>query len=581
MNRQRRTSQTKTRGGCATCKAKRLKCDEGKPECRRCVQKGIPCGGYEQKLKWKFFEDSPELRKINAREEHRAEGKRQRRSSSASAASPAPSQVFDFDAFNPDPVEECTENLFDGIALYDSKTKPMKFSSPQKTDTEDDVFDTLSPGAASSLLSDLDSSSWEQALVEPSNALTIPQSYSWPPIHMPLNKMDQLLHFYDIRTCGILSVSDALSENGWRDLLLPMALSNDALCNALQALTAFHMASLKPELRLQGIKHARQSMEKLSTAISAPSSSGLLTTIATTLVLCMAEVWDKKVTHGNAHVQGAHQLIQRHLTSNAWRTNLNRREMSFLFNTFLYMDVISSLTNDTVPLSAALSTQPIKSPQLGPSKVEIDPLLGCSVSLFPILAKAIALANMLRNYDFSLHLDQKAISYLSQAITVRDELIEWTLPPNDPDAFTWVPNDPNCDLNDIIMSAEAYRLCGLLYLYNALPPIVCEQHTPPSKLTLQILNILKGIPASSKTMTVHIWPTIAASVDAIGRDRLWIEERFNQMRRQLCLGNCDSAWEVIVECWRRRDMAGDISWIERGCEWLNVCHDWQWKLFLG
>ncbi|KAK6376138.1 hypothetical protein LTS17_007389 [Exophiala oligosperma] len=36
----------KTFNGCLTCKRRRIKCDEGKPSCQRCLKSNIECGGY-------------------------------------------------------------------------------------------------------------------------------------------------------------------------------------------------------------------------------------------------------------------------------------------------------------------------------------------------------------------------------------------------------------------------------------------------------------------------------------------------------------------------------------------------------
>ncbi|PMD39258.1 hypothetical protein L207DRAFT_513744 [Hyaloscypha variabilis F] len=47
--RKTRTSKPKTRNGCKTCKVRRVKCDEGKPECARCLKFGVGCDGYETK----------------------------------------------------------------------------------------------------------------------------------------------------------------------------------------------------------------------------------------------------------------------------------------------------------------------------------------------------------------------------------------------------------------------------------------------------------------------------------------------------------------------------------------------------
>ncbi|KAI7193566.1 hypothetical protein KC363_g2671 [Hortaea werneckii] len=42
-----RVSKPKTRTGCSTCKIRRVKCDEAKPECNRCTSTGRKCDGYE------------------------------------------------------------------------------------------------------------------------------------------------------------------------------------------------------------------------------------------------------------------------------------------------------------------------------------------------------------------------------------------------------------------------------------------------------------------------------------------------------------------------------------------------------
>ncbi|KAI0405285.1 hypothetical protein F4802DRAFT_191432 [Xylaria palmicola] len=43
----RRAAHAKARTGCLTCKRRRVKCDEAKPACARCVKSGHGCAGYE------------------------------------------------------------------------------------------------------------------------------------------------------------------------------------------------------------------------------------------------------------------------------------------------------------------------------------------------------------------------------------------------------------------------------------------------------------------------------------------------------------------------------------------------------
>ncbi|KAI0844246.1 hypothetical protein F5Y00DRAFT_274396 [Daldinia vernicosa] len=43
-----RKGSTKVRTGCSTCKIRKVKCDEGKPHCQRCISTGRKCDGYVQ-----------------------------------------------------------------------------------------------------------------------------------------------------------------------------------------------------------------------------------------------------------------------------------------------------------------------------------------------------------------------------------------------------------------------------------------------------------------------------------------------------------------------------------------------------
>ncbi|CAG9939625.1 unnamed protein product [Clonostachys rosea f. rosea IK726] len=38
--------------GCWTCRGRKVKCDELRPKCSQCTQKGLVCGGYDVRLQW-------------------------------------------------------------------------------------------------------------------------------------------------------------------------------------------------------------------------------------------------------------------------------------------------------------------------------------------------------------------------------------------------------------------------------------------------------------------------------------------------------------------------------------------------
>ncbi|GAA90917.1 C6 finger domain protein [Aspergillus luchuensis IFO 4308] len=46
------TPGRRTHQGCWTCKARRRKCDRARPTCQVCAQRGVPCEGYDVRLRW-------------------------------------------------------------------------------------------------------------------------------------------------------------------------------------------------------------------------------------------------------------------------------------------------------------------------------------------------------------------------------------------------------------------------------------------------------------------------------------------------------------------------------------------------
>lgn len=46
------SSRHRSHKGCWTCKKKRIQCDETRPGCRRCTERGLTCEGYEIRLRW-------------------------------------------------------------------------------------------------------------------------------------------------------------------------------------------------------------------------------------------------------------------------------------------------------------------------------------------------------------------------------------------------------------------------------------------------------------------------------------------------------------------------------------------------
>jgi hypothetical protein len=246
--------------------------------------------------------------------------------------------------------------------------------------------------------------------------------------------------------------------------------------------------------------------------------------------------------------------------------------MRFLYNTWVYLDVLSSLSSGEDPYSLKLHANSLSPPSTPSSaggefslKNEIDSLLGCAVDLFPLIARMSKVSNRLMEKVIT----HEEVGYIQEAIDVRDELLAWRPPEID---LLKEPSDENCALEDIIRTAEVYRLTALLHLYRTFPPLGRNLET----LADQILNTLLVIPKESHSLCIHIWPLMAAGcehTDPLNRKRVC--QRFEDIREKLKIANVDQAIDLLMEVWRRRD-AGD-----RDAGWTKLARERDWHILLG
>ena len=356
---------------------------------------------------------------------------------------------------------------------------------------------------------------------------------------------EMLVLRYDRETCGILSVKDGQRENPWRELVWPLAQTTPALYHAISSLTAFHGSRLHPPLRVQGIQHMRNSLSELASGLG---QMRLDSALATTLVLAFSESWDQHVSTGIQHLRGAkffaNQAIHKRQAI-AYGGPSEPEEASrlrFLCNTFVYMDVIARLTSleedDASDLSSILATMSGDIDNVS----EVDPLMGCATTLFPLIGRIASLVHKVRTTE------SNSIGIVSQASELQSMLQQWEVPPAQ---MFETPIDETSEVRHSIQTAEAYRWATLLYLHQAVPELPSE---PAIELARRVLKLLATVPLSSRTTIVHIFPLFAASSEALSdEDRAWVRDRWEAMVARMNIGNVDSCWKVVKEVWNRRD----------------------------
>ena len=345
-----------------------------------------------------------------------------------------------------------------------------------------------------------------------------------------------------METCGILSIKNGERENPWKTMLWPLMFEERALYFAMLSMTASHAASHIPSLRFKGLELMTKSMQYLRTDLDTMRSDAAL---ATTLVLAFSESWHSHIYTGIMHLRGARKIIMQGLVDQELKYPKNEdvARLRFLRSTWVYMDVIARLTalggEDPGDLDS------IVAPPGGPDAPvqEIDPLMGCATTLFPLIG---AVANLVKKVRKTR---KTSLQDVTRAASLRDQILKWSVP-----SHFLRPKDKTLEVDHSRHTAEAYKLATILYLYQAVP-MICTH--APAELAEWTLSHLAAVPISSSATIIHIFPLLAAGCEAVScEDREFVRERWEAMMGRMCIGNLDRCWDVVKEVWERRDEWG-------------------------
>ncbi|KAF8250566.1 hypothetical protein K440DRAFT_640114 [Wilcoxina mikolae CBS 423.85] len=625
--------QSKSRNGCVTCKAKRLKCDETKPTCQQCQKRSVACGGYKKDFKWRPFEEStiagkglkPSKKGVGIQKPKKATSPPRPSPRIANDRYDIPLSRISFgqsfpmqytsmsdDIFPLEPIYigsidqppippqtaalqindntigavdeglygngnpnllriENSPRLADITALkmentrngsvdtfqelldfatkqpelYDPREMMQEHTTTSITDAEveeDEIEEMIrtSPPSQSNWISSptpsILSSSSSDSHSSAEQLISVHDIFRRPTV--AANSPEVLLSFFDKNTCGIMSVKDGPTENPWRTLIWPLARDSQALYHAISSMTAFHMCRDRPQLRVEGMEHMRKSIRFLAQGLS-HGNIREDAALGTTLVLAFSEAFDTHISTGIEHLRGARVLLNQALAKISPQSVPTEgfRRLQFLYNVWVYLDVLARLTSDS---DESNSDNPIMSYTPLLRLNEIDPLLGCAATLFPLIGQAARLVQRVRNSD------RNSVGIISAAMDLKMLLESWEVEEN------YAPiEDPSSDVIHCMKTAEAYRWATLLYLHQAVPEL---PPTPAHDLAEKVMRLIASIPQSSRCCIVHIYPLLAAGCEAVGyEERSWVKNRWEGMMSRMWIGNVEKAWQVVKEVWDRRD----------------------------
>lgn len=357
---------------------------------------------------------------------------------------------------------------------------------------------------------------------------------------------EMVKHIFDSHLYDILSINDDQTTNPWRLHMWPLADRCPALYHALAAMAYLYMSNSQQQFRAAGLSNFHASLQAFSQD-EGKTSMSLEGSLAARLALGFAGAWDGQQTYsGIEHVRIAGKLVReafdKHQTAKLTGNQLDR--MNFLIRTWMYKDLFARLTTsyngesvDLESMTAYIKLDPL------PLDQQLDPLLGCAITLFPLIGCLIDIVKAVRRRTEK----RNSPSIISRGAELWTAIKGWN-----PSFDTGRSGGLTSLSSDVIQTAEAYRWAALLLLRHAVPELPWAHSI--WELAEKVSIYLATTPAASRTVILQTFPLMAISGEAFDEeDRDWVRQRWDSMYKRMPLASLDKCKRVTEEVWRRRD----------------------------
>ncbi|MCJ1476178.1 hypothetical protein MMC13_004843 [Lambiella insularis] len=595
----------RSRAGCVHCKEKKKKCNEERPQCDRCMERGLKCE-YEpvKPRKRRRTVSNPEhfvMRPpTTAPGQHigfhdRLQALRQDSSSGSSilSASPTPPlpaiaenwEVHSAHSVFSDSASSCgSDHILDmhsplppydpleayprttGELLSDIKPlhmEPMDMYSKgvygSEVQTTQDMFVPRSALSRSSSYPDPAS-----AFISPTSGGS-PYDFAVPAFSEFTTRESRrglLDHFCNVLSHLIVFKED--SGNPFRQLVLPLAHKSPPLLNAIYAISTAHLEHRGLPVEERALDLHSKALQGLANLIAHKDEGNRDEVLAViTLLLYYELVRTGSSTVLSSHLRGALSIMRE-------RRARRSPTSTFLERAFRYFDVSSALSFGTSPMSGtilAVTTNDLLNNRETSAMSAVDTLFGMITDLWPILhrlASLIGVKHNLKREEMTNPGHEKTTSmrsdFDSSAANIELAVHQWS--PKIPASM--ISEDSPADdsrLQSILNNAEAYKQATLVHLYH---DILSHSRSSPKiqASAKQTLQACLRVVIFSGPMAALLWPLFTAASQAVEEpDREVARTVFRHLESRQGMSNIVTGWEVCEEVWRRID-AGDpeISW---------------------
>ncbi|KAI0134653.1 fungal-specific transcription factor domain-containing protein [Xylariales sp. AK1849] len=484
--------------GCWTCKQRKIGCDRRFPACNNCLRTARECLGYGIRLAWP---DQPDGRRRKDR---------------------LPDQATQLPPNN----SECYGKQFLNVTYADlarARNGPSPIS-----------------------LSLVNAPSRPERLIP-----LIPDFHG---------KESRLINYYKDRLSGMISTIDI--NNGFRDDILPMALgtytsASDGLCNAMLSLAAFHLWGTE-----EALPYKAKALRSLSSSLSSEFVDITETQLATSMMLCVYNVFDETEGNWKLHLNGAKNILHKLASIRG-----DYMRYCFLYTWFLYHEILGEFSNPLQFSPEGPSSLQLRRDMSFDTSIVIGSL-GCSVEVMEMISYVNGLrAIELRgdSADFSAeetaHRNDEWHSIESRLANIEqrlDPVLSGELTPH--------------KRTMVLTTAELYRIATFLYLQRT-----CNTSAAHELRTVyleQAFQVLSCLPVCTSP-----WPLFVIACETENDDqRIEILQTLDRMDDERCIGNVFVLRDIIESFWKQQDIHADSGRFSNVKWWdvvdLNIAAPW-------
>ncbi|PYH92760.1 C6 zinc finger domain protein [Aspergillus ellipticus CBS 707.79] len=517
---------------CLTCRQKCRKCDRARPDCQRCVSKGLVCGGYPEQFrfcgiasrgKWKGARIP-----VSNRSSTRSHSKRNN----------LPSEVHKTPTLEVTVAAPFTE----GDQVSAATSEGNYSTSP----IHEDYIPNNPPIKHSRPLPEL-----------PDDVTTLLSS----------SHTVRLLSHYDENICPhqIAEVGGD-AENPYRAYIIPLARKKIGLLYAVLGLSASHLGRLIDDEFLHeatAVEYRMKAIRALSEEIRKSQRTSLLedeqdTVLAIIQILLLHDICESGVSSHGIHITGAMSVCKQLLIAEGLHGR-RQRSMFFLGN-LAWLDIIRAFAGS----ERMCFSQDIRELVACASDMKLELVNGCPREVFLIIGGALEKA---KEYTLGWLSSDK---YQTALLLARHKLYSW-----DPQGREYPSLDPMW-----LAIAEAFQFACILRILRLLDPLKSPRATDIQECVTRILDATALVSSRCSLLELLVLPLFMAGADSLSRHsqyyvltRLREIERRSEFRNPVPVELLRKVWDARAE--QTPDDDTNISWTTFAhCPGLVRQHDY-------